>query len=616
MLDGNAVGPFFDRHGADIVCLQEVKVARSRLEGGEAMKLGAQEEGWESFWAPCRVETSRGFQGVATFARAGGTVRADANPLRVEALDAQGRCIFTEHAAFGLFNVYAPVGSNAGGLTLRVQFYRALRRAMKRERQATGKPVILCGDLNLNLGTADCHFLRARVHIPSVLDGTKICMCGSSRPGEPCCEFKEELAHAWPRLKAALKTRSTKVEKPRSSATGEVRERYRLVLDVPSVNGATGQAEVEQIKVGKLQDTPEYCMQMFDLCDSWWSDPDTGEQVQVYKGDTLSVGELSELAKTVLKMDWPRWKLQKLAEHAGETPTSLPIQQIMRSLLEEDGMIDSFRELHPSARFRFTCWNQYTNNRYGNQGARIDYFLIDKALQAALINAPASELRCGCGNPNRHRGGLQGEEAARCAVTANGRFQPAAFEGGGLIEATRAAIDSQFGAPHTGLIYTPPKYSDHIAISVLLQADELNTFTTAKGLFDCTLKTSDKATKVAQPHKKQLSIKNFFSAGAKQSQNTPQVSKAALMTSDVKQQALGPTRAKAKSASASDVPSTKSSLKRGGVLHMFEAASKSKRAKDALESWTCSKCTFKGNSTAHCEMCTAPKCPSDLFPST
>eukprot|EP00967_Tisochrysis_lutea_P067640 scaffold88402_cov28-Tisochrysis_lutea.AAC.2 len=83
-----SIGSFFDRHGFDILCVQEVKATLSRMEGGRAAAMGALSlDGWDSFWAL----SQRGFNGCTTFARKGLTSRADASPLGDAALDAEGR---------------------------------------------------------------------------------------------------------------------------------------------------------------------------------------------------------------------------------------------------------------------------------------------------------------------------------------------------------------------------------------------------------------------------------------------------------------------------------------------------------------------------------------------
>lgn len=96
-----------------------------------------------------------------------------------------------------------------------------------------------------------------------------------------------------------------------------------------------------------------------------------------------------------------------------------------------------------------------------------------------------------------------GKEAALSAATANGLFEPGSFAGGGIAIATKRALDTQFGLAHTGMIYTPPSYSDHIAVSLLMK----ESFRELIGTLDL---LNDAPTRNAQPHKKQRSISSFF----------------------------------------------------------------------------------------------------------
>lgn len=79
--------------------------------------------GWDVFIAPCRTkDKKKGFNGVATFARAGLTLRANRAVLGVEELDAEGRCIMTDHGGFVLFNVYVPNSSGGKRITFKLAF--------------------------------------------------------------------------------------------------------------------------------------------------------------------------------------------------------------------------------------------------------------------------------------------------------------------------------------------------------------------------------------------------------------------------------------------------------------------------------------------------------------
>ena len=97
---------------------------------------------------------------------------------------------------------------------------------------------------------------------------------------------------------------------------------------------------------------------------------------------------------------------------------------------------------------RFTVWHQYTNRRYENEGSRIDYTLIDRSLEKYVNQEEISKLRCG-GVHSKHTE-ANTEESALCAATANNQFLPASFRGGGIVSATQAALDTQFGDPHSG----------------------------------------------------------------------------------------------------------------------------------------------------------------------
>ena len=104
-----------DSTGADILCVQETKLTRSELT--EQIALA---EGWQAFFDFSLHKT--GYSGVATFSKSWcspcaaqrglvGPHAADHAHLSAEdqaALDAEGRCIMTDHGAFVLFNVYIP----------------------------------------------------------------------------------------------------------------------------------------------------------------------------------------------------------------------------------------------------------------------------------------------------------------------------------------------------------------------------------------------------------------------------------------------------------------------------------------------------------------------------
>lgn len=174
---------------------------------------------------------------------------------------------------------------------------------------------------------------------------------------------------------------------------------------------------------------------------------------------------------------------------------------------------------------RFTCWHQFTQKRYTNEGIRIDYTLVDRSLMEYVEPLPASTpddvggttmslLRCGGRDASHPKNAYVdpldplGEEAALMAATACGLFESGSYAGGGIAPPTKRALDTQFiGVPHTGMVYTPPGYSDHIAVSLLMKDGLLSDRVGTLDLID------DAPTRKAQPHKRQRSISSFFSSG-------------------------------------------------------------------------------------------------------
>lgn len=184
------------------------------------------------------------------------------------------------------------------------------------------------------------------------------------------------------------------------------------------------------------------------------------------------------------------------------------------SMLNEEGFVDSFAELFPTARGRATCWvrrswsrrppvpdpktcasrraplkvtrgcahtpqEQYTNRRYENEGNRIDYILVSKGLWAAArpnsvqplarfsspdypplsvsIHALLDDLHImttavSAAQYSAGRADWESEEAALAAATAGGAYAPAPFDGGGLDKQTpRAVLDTQFEGGRSGI---------------------------------------------------------------------------------------------------------------------------------------------------------------------
>ena len=169
--------------------------------------------------------------------------------------------------------------------------------------------------------------------------------------------------------------------------------------------------------------------------------------------------------------------LQSFAESHGILPLSKFVcAKIFESLFcmnGSDQLYDSFLECHPKATDRFTCWDQSRNRRYTNVGTRIDYVFVSAGLLPRL-----QETKC---QADKKDGPSQcSVQEYDCSgtctsgplmdATANGRWRPnndpmREFTSSDLAHAHQFQRSSR---PHTGMLYTPPQYSDHIAVTMKL----------------------------------------------------------------------------------------------------------------------------------------------------
>lgn len=506
-LASEPIAEYFQRHGSPmIVCLQEHKIPHQQLSSRAEPRQAATVPGYESFWSCCVDPQRKGFNGTVTYCRTGTVLRADPAPLRDASLDQQGRCVMTDHGKFVVFNVYVPCsGRGAGRLALKMKFLRALRRAMQRERQENGKAVILVGDLNISHKAIDIFWKYRVVHIQQILDEVDAVASSSRSDLEALPTWKRDVATHWTKIEEILETRKVVQTKTTNSLTKEVHDKYRLCVTV----------ENRQVYLGKHQSSAEYATAMYDYHAEYYIDEETEERVLVNEERTLCVFLLAELMQKLVNVEWSVELQREIARTGATEPRASPKRQWLTDVLEQDGMVDAFRHFFPKAEGRFTCWDQYTNCRYSNEGTRIDYTLIDKSLLPHLIKGTDLQCCLPSGKPKGDENPPQpsvdkdevvdpdSETMALRAATAGGRFQPVSFGGGGMTEASREALDSQFGPPHTGLIYTPPTFSDHIAVSALFD----------DSLVPRDLKLqSDAATRKAQPHKIQRTIASFFGA--------------------------------------------------------------------------------------------------------
>jgi len=247
-------------------------------------------------------------------------------------------------------------------------------------------------------------------------------------------------------------------------------------------------------------------------------------------GASESMGKLKDHAGTWCKIGKIHEKLKVPIEDLAKLKPGAPHLAVeaesvawLSNLLSEK-WVDVFAETHGSAEERFTSWNQLWNLRFTNHGSRLDFTICDQAAweEGLVVRSPSTQLP-GADLPN----GIvaTSSEAALNAATNFGKWHPAANRGmaqgeGLTLQADDMSLNnSMFPAEsYTGLIYTPPAYSDHIAVSLLLKssfsAPQGSDKTVAEALSSRVVATMAE-TRICQPWVAQSRLSAFFGPGVK-----------------------------------------------------------------------------------------------------
>ena len=171
-------------------------------------KHGARLDGYDTYWACCSHSKYKGLNGVCTIVRAGLAVCADAAPLNIPALDTEGRCVEVDVGCFVILNVYVPNdGPAAVRLPVKMRFLTALKGRMDAIR-ASGRKVVLAGDLNIARRNVDRARSRVRVPLDELLlqgeGGGGGGGGGAVSADDPLARVKRVMVEQWAAIEACL----------------------------------------------------------------------------------------------------------------------------------------------------------------------------------------------------------------------------------------------------------------------------------------------------------------------------------------------------------------------------------------------------------------------------
>ena len=405
--------------------------------------------------------------------------------------------------------------------------------------------------MNLKIDKRDIYWEYLCVNVDDVVDSyrrlsheaeearsrtTEAMTRGEEEEGYDTTTWRANVERHWNTIAKTLETLVAVPRQTTNPSNGAKFDKFRARVQIQpmTTSGSTSMNESNKfVMLGEYEDTAEEALSCFTFHKQSYVDPVTQTEILVRKNNVISIQTLSELMSKVCNITWDERIRRSIAtsEFAILNPDSPPLLWMKQLLMgdggekeEEEhgrgGMVDVFRHLYPYAEGRFTCWNQFTQKRYTNQGGRIDYTLVDRSLLKYVERPPmdGTFLRCGGGSNTSVLNGSKldpmGETAALMAATACGLFESGSYAGGGIASATQRALDTQFvGVPHTGMIYTPPSYSDHIAVSLLL----MDTIRDRMGGSEM---IGDATTRKSQPHKRQRSISSFFFSSSSRSSST------------------------------------------------------------------------------------------------
>ena len=467
-----SVSAWLDHHHVDILCLQEVKATKHKLLSLPAACM-LNPNHWDVFLSPCIARP--GLNGVATLVRKNRyrgesilgslpTVGASAKPFGVSDLDNQGRCILTDHGAFTLINVYVPYDGELGvQLGLKLRFLDALIELITKI-QKSGRPVICVGDFNVARYSKDVYFEFRLADIDDLVANMSrsidICEAKIGRPlQDEVLAILNFLKACWPALRDALTNDRKVVE----------------------IGGNNGGAPKYALKVGKEKPVQIGQRQTSGSACDGIANPNpilTKDGIVFKPAGVIQIGDLFEVISKLSGTDFSEQARAAFSDVFARPRACPPVVERFDKLMSQCRLVDTYTQANPAGRSigseRFTCWDQYRNERYENKGSRIDYIFVDSDVVKSVRLVDDSDDP---GNMSLLNTLAVSSDRAKAlsAVTAENRWRPVPFAGGGIDGDSGFSISGaknfEFlftSPPQTGIVYTAPLFSDHVATSCVL----------------------------------------------------------------------------------------------------------------------------------------------------
>jgi len=349
--------------------------------------------------------------------------------------------------------------------------------------------VILVGDLNLKHRLEDVHWTARPVQMRRFRE-----LLQSEGLEVETRQALEMACAALPILYTALRTKECRPIETRNSHNGQKFQRWAVFakaesgelvrLGPPLESEDSARCSYITDGIGVEQNGEEVLGQASQ----------DAAYILKYPGE-MDVVDIAECLKKLSGIEVKPHVLKWIAGAIGRVATPPAVYEWLNKVLREDCMVDSFACFHPNAEERFTCWDQYRNKRHENVGSRIDYILIDQALFERCAIRGANLEAHGNHEPDS-------AAAALAAATLGGISQPSPYIGGGMPALEEEEYYAQFrDEASSGIVYTPPQLSDHVATSLLLRGCSM---------VSPIALVKDAATQRCQPHRKSKRITDFF----------------------------------------------------------------------------------------------------------